>query len=95
MSDPRKVPFRSPADSGPLPKAAGRQEGRRPEDFEGWITPAQLAERLGIRKDNMYQLVRRHVPHERVFGRILISPEAAAEYEIRHRYTRRSKGPDG
>lgn len=90
----RKVTFRAPKDSEPEP-ASKSTETREIKDYEGWITVEELAERLGIRKDNCYQLVRRHVEHERVYGRILISPEAAAEYVIRHKYTRRSKPGSG
>jgi len=96
----REVPFRSPKDDGPADGNAyeaaleATAEIRRGKDYTGWITVQELADRLGgIRRDLCYQLVRKHVAHDKVLGRVLISPEAAAAYEIKYHYTRRTRPP--
>jgi hypothetical protein len=64
-------------------------EVQEPEDYAGWLTVSQYAEVLQIGYRTAWVFVKRHVDHEVVHGRIMVSPEAAAKGKIRHDITRR------
>lgn len=65
------------------------------KDYSGWLSPRQLADMLGVGYRTGWTLGKKYVTWEKVFGQILFEPESAAEYKIRHDYTRRSAPPDG